>query len=278
MTRRFVGVLALVILIGVFLTRHPPTVDKPTGFFDRLVMKLALPFIQGSDWVRRGVQGSFRHYIFLVGMSRRHDGLAKEVGQLSTEVSTLEERVKELGRVETLMAAAVDVSETVVARVIAYDPLAAFQITTLDKGSREGMKVGMVALAQGGLAGQVIRVGHRSSHLLLITDPNSAVDGVMAASRARVIVRGGGKKFLEGRRPVPMTYGEYFKEGGEIAVGDVVFTSGLDGIYPKGLKIGRVVTSDEKNEQGLGRGLILPAADLAKLEEVRLLKPLEREP
>ena len=232
------------------------------------------PFIRAAAWTRNEIRGTLNHYILLVGVSRDNVRLQTEIGQLKIDRAALQEKNRQSERANKLLGdyAAVDAAPHV-ARVIAYDPFAQFQMVTLDQGSEQGIQLHMVALGTGGVVGQVIRVGANTSQVLLLSDPNSAIDGVLATSRARVIVRGLGARLLEGERSLPMTHGEFFEEGKEIVPGDQVLTSGLDGIFPRGLLIGKVMKNDGVGQEGLERGSIVPAVDIAKLEEVFLVKP-----
>jgi len=243
------------------------------------MLVVADPFVRAAAWTRDTMRGTLRHYILLVGVSRDNVRLHQEIGQLEIEQARLREQLREFKRAAGLMESYDPLDGQLrLARVIAFDPLAQFQMVTLDQGERHGIRLHMVALGQGGVVGQVIRVGQSSSQVLLLTDPNSAIDGVLASTRARVIVRGVGTQTLEGIRSLPLAHGEYFEEGKEILPGDQVLTSGLDGIFPRGLLIGKVLKNNGTSPAGSARGLIVPAVDVAKLEEVVLIHPLAREP
>jgi len=107
--------------------------------------------------------------------------------------------------------------------------------------------------------GQVVEVTHRSSKVLLLTDPYSAVDVIVQRSRARGIVSGS----IESG-PIM----KYVKRSEEIKEGDRLVTSGLDGVFPKGLLVGTVAKVRKKNFglfQDVGASL---SVDPSRLEEV----------
>jgi rod shape-determining protein MreC len=93
---------------------------------------------------------------------------------------------------------------------------------------------------------------------MLLTDRQSSVDGVVQRSRAQGIVRGRRGEFLEF---------EFAVQGSDVQVGDVVITSGVGGVYPKGLRVGEVVEVGEAGEL-LQTALLRPAVDFGRLEGV----------
>jgi len=94
---------------------------------------------------------------------------------------------------------------------------------------------------------------------MLLLDRQSAIDGIVQSSRARGIVRGRGTSLLEF---------EFVMAGAEVARGDVVISSGLDGVYPKGLRIGEVVEVVRSPYGLTQRALLRPAVDFGRLEQV----------
>jgi rod shape-determining protein MreC len=94
---------------------------------------------------------------------------------------------------------------------------------------------------------------------MLILDRQNAIDGVIQRSRSRGIVRGRGSEELE--------FG-FVARGSDVRPDDIVVTSGLGGVYPKGLKIGRIVAISDPGDELLQRATIRPAVDFGRLEQV----------
>jgi rod shape-determining protein MreC len=110
-----------------------------------------------------------------------------------------------------------------------------------------------------GIAGQVTEVSSHYSKVLLIIDPNSAVDALVQSDRARGIIKGD----AAGR-----CLFKYVLRKNDIAVGDIVVSSGLDGVFPKGLAVGKV-SSIFKPKAGIFQEVtVTPYVDFEKLEEV----------
>jgi rod shape-determining protein MreC len=150
----------------------------------------------------------------------------------------------------------------VTASIIANSASTWFQSCLLDKGSDDRVRKGMAVVTPLGVVGQVVSVTPRSAKVLLITDPNSGVDVLVQRTRARGIVSGS----LE-NGPVL----KYVKRSEDIQVGDRLVTSGLDGIFPKGVMVGTVVKVRKQN-LGLFQYIeVMPAVHSGRVEEVMVV-------
>src|SRR5262249_41469697 len=109
------------------------------------------------------------------------------------------------------------------------------------------------------VVGQVFLVSRHAARVLLVSDHNSGVDALVQRTRARGIVQG----------TVDAGCGlKYVKRTEDVQVGDTVVTSGLDGIFPKGLPIGQVVAVDKRGQGLFQYAEIAPRVDFSQLEEV----------
>jgi rod shape-determining protein MreC len=145
------------------------------------------------------------------------------------------------------------------AEVIGQDPSSWFKSVTIDKGERDGVKKGMAVISPAGVIGQVLKTAPHYTTVLLITDYNSAVDSIVQRTRAKAIVEGKGENRCQLK---------YLLRTEEVAVGDVVVTSGLAGNFPKGLMVGEIKKVDKKGHGVFQYAELAPSVDLAKLEEV----------
>lgn len=150
-------------------------------------------------------------------------------------------------------------SGPVTAAVIANSASTWFHSFILNKGSADGVLQGMAVVSPVGVIGQVVAVAASSSKVLLITDPHSGVDVFDQRSRARGIVSGS----LESG---PMM--KYSKRSEDIQEGDRLITSGLDGIFPKGLLVGTVAKVRKKSFGLFQYVEVALAVDSSRLEEV----------
>lgn len=132
----------------------------------------------------------------------------------------------------------------------------------VNKGSKDGIKKGMVAVTYLGLAGRVVEITKTLSKIMLLNDPNLGVSAVVQRSRQEGLVSGTLGGYLTMR---------YLPKDADIQLQDTVITSGLTHIYPKGLFIGTVVDLGEEFS-GLARyAIIKPAINLSNLEEILVI-------
>ncbi len=209
----------------------------------------------GNLWTR---------YVSLVGVDAENRELKRRLRSLEAEHRRDAEIELENRRLARLLDFQGDVpSQFVTARVIAKDAEGLFQSFTLDRGEGSGIEPGMAVVCADGVVGRIAQVSPHASRVLLISDHNSGVDALVQRTRARGIVEGGLNRTCSMK---------YIKRGDEIDVNDDVVTSGLDGLFPKGILIGRVSRVTRK-DLGLSRvAEVVPSADFAKLEEVLVLK------
>lgn len=161
---------------------------------------------------------------------------------------------------------------SITAEVTAHHPHTAMQTLLIDRGSQDGVVKGMIALQEGGLVGRVERVANHHATVLLLTDPNHAVDVWTQRSRVRglLVGRGGVAQF---QRTVGVTRLEYLEEGMDILPGDVVVTTGLEGRYPKGVPVGTVQTVERGEFGSALEAKVLPFVDWQAIEELLLVHP-----
>ncbi|HJZ71348.1 MAG TPA: rod shape-determining protein MreC [Vicinamibacterales bacterium] len=136
-----------------------------------------------------------------------------------------------------------------------------FRTLTVDKGTRDGVRPDMAVIAPAGIVGRVVVPSARSAKVQLLIDRNAAAGVIVERTRAQGVVVGGGDDRLQM---------QYVSEASDVAVGDLVVTSGIDTIYPKGLAVGRVELV-EKNGPAFKRIVVKPAVDFRQLEEVLIV-------
>lgn len=170
----------------------------------------------------------------------------RALNQIRSENQSLKGRIVEMeARIEELLEAEATSSRlrelldlkdrvpgrSVTAAVIGNSASTWFRSLTINKGDKDGVRSGMAVISSMGIVGQIVAVASRSAKVLLITDHSSGVDVISQRSRARGIVSGS----LDNG-----TVMRYVKRGEDIEEGDRLITSGLDGIFPKGLLVGSV--------------------------------------
>jgi rod shape-determining protein MreC len=226
-------------------------------------LKPLSPWQRAFHWVVGSIRGVFQNYVLLVNLKEENRQLEEEVRRLKQENADLKESAQTSERLQRLLALKGRVpGAAIAAEVVAHSPSAWFTTIVINKGQRDGVRKGFPVVTLEGVVGKVLRVSSSSSVVLLVLDRNSSVDCLVERTRQRGILEGegGGRCFL---RYVPRT--------ADIQVGDHLVTSGLEGIFPKGLAMGDVVKV-EKKEYGLFQEIeVMPSADLSRLEEVMVL-------
>ena len=213
------------------------------------------------------VGGFFGHLTELHRASAENEQLRKQVQAMEAELRDTRARAAEADRLEQLLK----LSEgsqyiSIAAHVIARDPSMWFGTITIDKGRWAGVDVNMPVVTAGGVVGRVVSTSPLSSQVMLVTDERSgigAVVGQLNQSTAIGSIKGMGESGLLDMR---------FVSGLEkVQNGDIVTTTGQDGIYPQGYNVGEVI---EVRPGSATQPLIIhirPSAGLERLKEVAVL-------
>lgn len=214
--------------------------------------------------------GRFWHnYIALVQVRQENDRLKTEIKQLNSTLVTASEAMRENDRLVRLLELRKTVKEpTVAASVIGEDVTPWFRSLTIDRGTVDGIAEGMPVLAADGVVGQTIKVTAHSSRVLLLTDHASSIAAMIQRSRARGVIKGRGDNLCSL---------EFAMRGEDVQVGDQVVSSGIGGIFSKGLPIGEV-TMVKKGEYGIFQTVtIRPYVNSAHLEELLVVLRVPRD-
>lgn len=203
-----------------------------------------------------GGSSVIRNYVWLVGARQENEEMRRRLDQMRLENQSLALELGRLERSRTLLDyRASSPSVTVAAEVIGGGG-ANFSEVLLDRGRDDGVLPGMAVVTADGIVGEV-KASHAGSALVvLINDRNAAVGGILGASRVHGIVEGGGAECRL----------KYVAHEVEVTLGETVYTSGEDRIFPKGLRVGRVSRLGEGGE--FREIFVRPFAQLDRLDEV----------
>ena len=258
--RQRAGYLFLAVMVGhivlisaqVSSRRGVPVLEEVTfGLFSE---------VQRGAWaVVSGARGVWGGYVGLRSVREENDALRQKLADVEVQLQeqrALADRSRGFERLLDLRGRT-DL-QTVAAEVIASSVAPEFRTLTIDKGSHQGLSTDMAVIAPAGVVGRVLSPTARASKVQLLIDRNAAAGSLVARSRAQGVVTGRGDGLLRM---------EYVAEIAELAVGDAVVTSGIDGIFPKGFVIGRIEHID-RSGGGYKEILVKPAVDFTSLEEV----------
>ncbi len=192
-----------------------------------------------------------------------------EITQLQARIEALERENEELHEVEGEYQLLLDLFNRarqqpeftrLTASVIGQDTSPSLRSIIIDKGSEDGVVVGMPVEGARGLVGQVFRTTANSAQVVLVTDNASSIPARLGNSRATGILRGGG---LGGATSI-----DWVDLKHEISVGEVVLTSGLGGKFPQDIVIGRVIEVERREAELFQRAIVQPAVAFDALEIV----------
>jgi rod shape-determining protein MreC len=249
-------------------TRHRHTDSQTDGFFRKLVLEAAAPFQKLMHISSTGVSESWEKYVSLVGVVEKNKELEKTIGELEAELLRYKEGHLEAQRLAKILALKESLSyDFIAARVIAKEQAALSKIVIIDKGSFDGLRSGMPVVSSAGLVGRLIDVSWNVAKALLIIDENSNVDVMLQRTRTQGIFSGMGYRggVLK-----------YITKNQDIAEGDEVISSGMGGVFPKGLMIGRVSSVEKLDTELFLKIRVAPYVDFSKLEEVLVLVAEEK--
>lgn len=256
--------LTAVILLVAFFTYALNLRNKEhANPLERTVMSVTAP-MAGSAAAATGFAGDiWSNYIDLIEVRRENVELRKSIKILNERMVASNEAVVANQRLQALLALKGSVAlPSVAVSVIGEDSSAWFKTLVVDRGSADGLLEGMPVVAAGGVVGRLVKVAPNSSRVLLLTDHASAIAAIVQRSRARGVVRGAGG----GRCSL-----EFTVKDEDVKVGDVVVSSGIGGVFPKGLPVGEV-TMVKKGEYGVFQTIeIRPSVNIGKLEEMLVL-------
>jgi rod shape-determining protein MreC len=210
-----------------------------------------------------GVRGLWSGYVALQQVQEENNALKHELQSL--QVSLQQERA-EAQRTDNLRQL-LELRErakldTVAAEVIAGAASPDFRTVTIDKGSSEDLATDMAVISPAGVVGRVILPSRRAAKVQLLIDRNAAAGALIERTRVQGVVVGIGDGTLK-MQYVPGT--------ADVKTGDLVVTSGIDGIYPKGFVIGTI----DHTDRGAGAYheiVVRPAVDFSRLEEVLVVR------
>lgn len=153
------------------------------------------------------------------------------------------------------------------AEVIAREPSNWFNVITIDKGERHGIRKDMAVVTDKGLVGYIMSTTAETSKVMLITDERSSVSAMIQRTRDNGIVKG----TID---PAPSGYLKmvYLPYDANLVKGDEVISSGLGGLIPKGIVIGEVEETNKESYELMQYAIIKPSVDFLKLERVFVIK------
>ena len=226
------------------------------------------PFEQAVSWVGSQLRYALSNIYEIATVHQQNKMLKSEIDQLRILNLQASEYAAENARLRALLGYKQTATQfdLVAARVIGRESATWSSMITINRGQMEGITKDMPVVTEKGLVGKVTEAGLNSSKVQLILDPRSSVGTLVQRAESRVagIVEGDFENFAMPRMVnIPMT--------ADVVEDDVIITSGFGGIFPKGIVVGKIAAIKHAPGGLLKYGVIEPAVDFQKLEDVEII-------
>jgi len=262
--RRAFFILLGVLVAQLLLLSAQITRDHKVRLIQVWAVAVFDPFARALRGMADATTGAWKSYRELWQAQQQNFELQMQLVAARSEIQQLTEQAAEARRLRDLLEFKNRLPfQTVAAEVIATSPGEASTAIFIDKGTDAGLTSDLAVITPAGIVGKTIAVFSHTAQVLLITDPASGVAGTLERSRVQGILKGGALNLCQVH---------YVMNEAPVSVGEMVLTSGLDQIYPKGLPVGSVIQTAEGNIYK--NVTVAPAAALDRLETVLVvLKP-----
>ena len=269
--RNYKTIIFVVILLATVLIVLSYNLKQrsPAGLATKVVLEVASPVQNVLDASIKGVSDPWYRYLLLVGIEEENRKLKKKIDDMKSQLVLYQEGYLEAQRLRNLLSLQEDNDfDFVTARVIGRAQVALSQTISINKGTADGLKAGQSVMAAQGLVGRVIDASWHSAKVLPLIDENSNIDAIVQRSRIQGMIRGAGSRGCVLK---------YISKTQDVREGDIIVSSGMGGVFPKGMMIGQVNHVDRKEAGLFLRINVTPAIDFSKLEEVLVITSDEDE-
>ncbi len=238
---------------------------KEASIFENVMMDTLAPLQRGLSSAYKNVASFFEDYMLNVNASKENVSLKEKIGSLKQEVFALKQLEQENTRLRAILNFGKKIKHDMIsAQVVAWDSSSDFRVIRIDKGYSDGVKLQSTVVTSEGIVGYVYRLTDHFADILTILDPSNRVDVIVNRTRSYGILEG-----YSGWRTVM----KYVVRTDPVRLNDLVITSGLGNIYPKGIPVG-MITKIERESYGITQHLeVTPTVDFSRLEEVAVLVP-----
>lgn len=267
----------LIVLVGVLFAQvlglavqvRRTTDNEPTRLIRIWAVGSVTPLEELLSWTRTSSGNIWHNYFYLRGVRAENRALKAQIERMNLEQVRISQDADQARRLQALLAFKEQfISQTMAAQVIGSSGSELSRSVYIDKGYNDGIRPDMAVITADGIVGKVLRADPANRHVaqvLLINDQTSGVGALLDKTRLQGILHGtaSGEVMLE-----------KVMSDETVPVGEQVLTSGGDGIFPKGLLVGKVAKVGQGNELFLNIH-VRPSADLSRLEEVLVVTKID---
>ena len=230
---------------------------------EKLAIEIAAPFQKIFTGTISTARDIWKDYFFLVETRQENLRLNKKINLLEIENSRYQELLLTNQRLQQFLKFQENTKETFLpARVIGWNSSVLFKSIIIGRGAKDGLKINMPVVNSKGVVGRTVSVSPNYAQVLLVTDQNSVVDGLVQRSRCRGMLKG---------RGLSECSFDYVIKACDIEIADTIVTSGLGRAFPKGLYLGTVKKIDDSPYKLFKDVMVVSTVDFSKLEEVLVI-------
>lgn len=259
-------------VLGLAVQVKRTTDTEPTRLIRVWAVGAVTPLEKSLHWIQMSTSGIWHNYLYLRGVRAENRELKQEIQRMQLEQVRMSQDADQARRLQALLSFKEQfISRTIAAQVIGSSGSEQSRTIYIDKGAREGVRPDMAVITKDGIVGKVLQVyganplESSTAQVLLINDQTSGVGVILDKTRLQGILRG---------TPSGEVTLEKVMSDETVSPGDLVLTSGGDGIFPKGLPVGTVTRVSPGSELFLNIR-VRPAANLNRLEEVLVVTKID---
>jgi len=253
----------LLVFIALFFISSHLGGRKSWDPCQRLIIEIIAPFQKFIKGTVNITEELWLKYFGLINTHNENMRMKNEIESLRIENYQYQELLATNQRLQELLQFKNTTDYPVIAaQVIGWDPTGWFQSIIIDKGENTGIKINMPVVNADGVVGKLVSVSYNYAKVLLIIDQNSSVDCIIQRSRDNGIVKGLSSK---------VCLFDYVVKASDVRLGDMVVTSGLGRIYPKGIPVGEIIDVQDPPGELFKNIKVRPMVDFSKLEELLVI-------
>jgi len=243
-----------------FLAYHFPRAPKT---IQQIYLSITAPFIHRTDSTIVSFKDFFYRILLSNQIIQENKVLKKEIDVLKKDLVDYAELEDENQRLKDIVSFKKSLPQKMVpARVVGRDLASWRRSIVIDKGEKDGLKEDFAVVSSYGLVGRIIEVGESASRVMLLTDMDFKISAIIQHGREEGIVEGVGEAYC---------WMKYVEREGFVQNNDIVISSGLGGVFPKGIIIGGISSVSVGEDMLFKRIKIVPAVKFSKLEEVLVI-------
>ena len=260
-----IGVIITIIILILLVFLSNLKIEK-ISYIENAFSKIVMPIQSGFTYIKNKLQGNNEYFSSL-------ETTKKENSELKQKNNELEERLRQLEMIESenkTLKEYLNLSEqykqyeTAPAYIINKDTSNYSKVFVINVGSKSGIEKNMTVIAAEGLVGHVISVTDNTAKIRTIVDTSSSISCLMSSSKDSIVCKG----TLDSNTEIKAMY---IPTDANLVQGDSVETSGLGGIYPKGIHIGTIKKVENTQNPTDRYALVETAVDFSKLDTVLVI-------